>query len=54
MVFKCINIREVPREVMKTAASGLDFQSLPRDVANVNASRKHAYIILTSVNPTFI
>ena len=37
MVFQCINIRQVPREVLKTAASGLDFQHLPRDLANVNA-----------------
>ena len=26
MVFQCINIRQVPREVLKTAASGLCFQ----------------------------
>ena len=32
-----INIRQVPREVLKTAASGLGFQHLPRDLANVNA-----------------
>ena len=37
MVFQCIYIRQVPREVLKTAASGLGFQSLPRDLANVNA-----------------
>ena len=37
MVFQCINIRQVPREVLKTAASGLGFQHLPRDPANVNA-----------------
>ena len=37
MVFQCINIRKVPREVMKTAASGLGFQHLPRDLANLNA-----------------
>ena len=37
MVFQCINITQVPREVLKTAASGLDFQYLPRDLANVNA-----------------
>ena len=35
--FQCINIRQVPREVLKTAASGLGFQLLPRDLANVNA-----------------
>ena len=37
MVFQCINIRQDPREVLKTAASGLGFQHLPRDLANVNA-----------------
>ena len=37
MVFQCINIRQVPREVLKTAASGLGFQHHPRDLANVNA-----------------
>ena len=33
--FQCINIRQVPREVLKTAASGIGFQHLPRDLANV-------------------
>ena len=37
MVFQCINIRQVPWKVLKTAASGLGFQHLPRDLANVNA-----------------
>ena len=37
MVFQCINIRQVPKEVLKTLASGLGFQHLPRDLANVNA-----------------
>ena len=36
MVFQCINIRQLPREVLKTAASGLGFQHLPQDLANVN------------------
>ena len=36
MVFLCINIRQVPWEVLKTAAFGLGFQHLPRDLANVN------------------
>ena len=35
--FQCINIRQVPWEVLKTAAFGLSFQHLPRDLANVNA-----------------
>ena len=37
MVIQCINIRQVPREVLKTAASDLGFQHLFRDLANVNA-----------------
>ena len=37
MVFQCINICKVPREVLKTAAFGLGFQHLPWDLANVNA-----------------
>ena len=37
MVFQCINIRQVPWEVLKTAAFGLGFQHLPRDLVNVNA-----------------
>ena len=37
MVFHCINIRQVPWEVLKTAASSLGFQHLPWDLANVNA-----------------
>ena len=35
--FSCINIRQVPREVLKTEAEGRGFQHLPRDLANVNA-----------------
>ena len=37
MVFQCINIRQVPWEVLKTAAFGRGFQHLPRNLANVNA-----------------
>ena len=37
MVFQCINIRQVPWKVLKTAAFGLGFQHLPRDLTNVNA-----------------
>ena len=37
MVFQCINIRQVPWEVLKTAASGLGFQHLSRDLVIVNA-----------------
>ena len=34
--FSCINIRQVPWEVLKTDAEGHGFQHLPRDLANVN------------------
>ena len=37
MVFQCINIRQVPWDVLKTSASGIGFQHLRRDLANVNA-----------------
>ena len=35
--FSCINIRQVPWEVLKTEAGGRGFQHLPRDLANFNA-----------------
>ena len=35
MVFQCINIRQVPKEVLKIASLG--FQHLPRHLANGNA-----------------
>ena len=35
--FSCINIRQVPWEVLKTEAEGRGFQHHPRDLANVNA-----------------
>ena len=37
MVFQRIYIRQVSRVVLKTAAPGLGFQHLPRDLSNVNA-----------------
>ena len=39
--FSCINIRQVPREVLKTEAGGRGFQHLPRNLANVNAMKNH-------------
>ena len=44
--FSCINIRQVPREVLKTAAFGRGFQHLPRDLANINALKKHVRSLL--------
>ena len=37
MGFQCINIRQVPWEVLKTETEGRGFQHFPRDLANVNA-----------------
>ena len=39
MDFQCINICQVPWEMLKTAASGLGFQYLPQDLGNVNAGK---------------
>ena len=39
--FSCINIRQVPWEVLKTEAEGRGFQHLPRDLVNVNALKNH-------------
>ena len=52
MVFQCINICQVPREVLKTAAFGLDFQHLSRDLANVNAWKNmfDPYIVMPRSN----
>ena len=52
MVFQCINIRQVPWEVLKTAAFGLGFHNIPRDLANVNACKTmfDPYIIVSRFN----
>ena len=44
--FSCINIRQVPWEVLKTEAEGRGFQHLPRDLANVNALKKTCSIAI--------
>ena len=36
MILSFINIRKVPREMLKTSSFALGFQHLPRDLANVN------------------
>ena len=36
MILSFINIRKVPREMLKTLGFALGFQHLPRDLANVN------------------
>ena len=35
--FSCINVCQVPREMLKAEAEGRGFQQSPRDLANVNA-----------------
>ena len=39
--FSCINICQVPWEVLKTEAEGRGFQHLSRYLANVNAFKNH-------------
>ena len=36
MILSFINIRKVPREVLKTSGFALGYQHFPRDLANVN------------------
>ena len=48
--FSCINIRQVPREVLKTEAGGRGFQHLPGDLANVNALKKHIRSLVSHKN----
>ena len=49
-VFSCINIRQVPWEVLKTEAEGRGFQHLPRNLANVNAMKNHVRSLLLHKN----
>ena len=44
--FSCINIRQVPWQVLKTEAECRGFQHLPRDLANVNALKNHVRLLL--------
>ena len=48
--FSCINIRKVPREVLKTEAGGRGFQHFPRDLANVNELKNHVRSLLLHKN----
>ena len=48
--FSCINIRQVPWEVLKTEAEGRGFQRFPRDLANVNALKNHVRSLLLHKN----
>ena len=48
--FLCINIRQVPWEMLKTEAGGRGFQHLPRDLASVNALKNHVRSLLLHKN----
>ena len=48
--FSCINIRQVPWEVLKTETEGRGFQHLPRDLANVNTLKNHVRSLLLHNN----
>ena len=39
--FPCINVCQVPRDMLKIEAVGQGFQHLPRDLANVNVLENH-------------
>ena len=45
-VFSCINVCQVPRELLKTEAEGRGFQQHPRDLANVNALENNVWSLL--------
>ena len=44
--FSCINIRQVPREVLNSEATGRGFQHLPEDLANVIALKNYVRSLL--------
>ena len=44
--FSCINVCQVPREMLKTEAEGRDFQQLPRVLANVNTLENNVWSLL--------
>ena len=44
--FPFINIRKVPREVLKTDGEALGFQHFPRDLANVSEWQNHVWSLL--------
>ena len=48
--YSCINIRQVPWEVLKTEAEDCGFQHLQRDLANVNALKNHVRSLLLHKN----
>ena len=56
MFFSCINIRQVPWEVLKSQAEGRGFQHLRRDLANVNALKSmfDRYICIKTENICYI
>ena len=53
--FPCINVCQVPREMLKTEAVGRGFQHLPRDLANVNVLESNVWsLLLHKLNDLFV
>ena len=50
MVFHALNIRQAPRQVLKTKAGSCGFQHLPRDLANISALKNHVRSLLLHKN----
>ena len=48
--FSCINIHQVPREVLKIKAGDRGFQHLPRDLVNADALKNHIQSLLLHKN----
>ena len=49
--FQCINIRQVPREVLKTPAFGLGFQHLSGDLENLSGDLENVNAWKTMFDP---
>ena len=53
--FPCINVCQVPREMLKTEAVGRGFQHLPRDLANVYVLENNVgSLLLHKFNDLFV
>ena len=48
--FSCINIHQIPWDVLKIEAESHGFQHLPRDLENVNALKKYVRSLLWHTN----
>ena len=52
MILSFINIRKVPRGMLKASGFALGFQHLPRDFANVNEWKIMFYLYITNTVAT--